>query len=131
MPTRERPLSPHLQLYRWQVQMVASILHRATGIFLSLGVFVIAAGLLALMFSSTAWDCFRSYINVWYGQFFLLVWTWCFSYHLCNGIRHLAQDFGYGFSISSFLRSSWASVLGGVVITVSVWAYVLAHRGVV
>ncbi|EWS77534.1 succinate dehydrogenase, cytochrome b556 subunit [Xylella taiwanensis] len=131
MVTRERPLSPHLQIYRWQVQMVTSILHRATGVFLSLGVLVIAAGLLALMFGSGAWDCFRSCLDLWYGQFFLLLWTWCFSYHLCNGIRHIVQDFGYGFSVSNFVRSSWASVLGSIVITAGVWAYVISSRGVV
>ncbi len=59
MATRERPLSPHLQVYRWQMQMVTSILHRATGVFLSLGVLVIAAGLLALMFGPEPWDYFQ------------------------------------------------------------------------
>ncbi|AAO28230.1 succinate dehydrogenase membrane anchor subunit [Xylella fastidiosa Temecula1] len=131
MATRERPLSPHLQVYRWQMQMVTSILHRATGVFLSLGVLVIAAGLLALMFGPEPWDYFRSCLNLWYGQCFLLVWTWCFGYHLCNGIRHIAQDFGCGFAISSFLRSSWASVLGSIVITAGVWGYVVVGRGTV
>ncbi|HVK51345.1 MAG TPA: succinate dehydrogenase, cytochrome b556 subunit, partial [Pseudoxanthomonas sp.] len=59
MATPQRPLSPHLDVYRWQIQMVTSILHRATGIFLAFGALIIAAGLMALMLGPEAWNCFR------------------------------------------------------------------------
>ncbi|KAF1718900.1 succinate dehydrogenase, cytochrome b556 subunit [Pseudoxanthomonas wuyuanensis] len=130
MATRERPLSPHLQVYRWQIQMATSILHRITGIFLAFGALVIAAGLLTLMMGPEAWTCFSGIAAAWYGQLFLFAWTWAFAYHLCNGIRHIVQDFGHGFSIPAFVRSSWLSVFGSLVITVLVWAYVLAGGGV-
>ncbi|MFC6841561.1 succinate dehydrogenase, cytochrome b556 subunit [Xanthomonas theicola] len=125
MATRERPLSPHLQVYRWQIQMAASILHRATGIVLSVGALVIAAALLVLMLGPASWNCFRDMAGAWYGQLFLFAWSWAFAYHLCNGLRHIVQDFGHGFSIPAFVRSSWLSVIGSLVIVALIWAYVL------
>ncbi|MCD7097263.1 succinate dehydrogenase, cytochrome b556 subunit [Stenotrophomonas sp. MMGLT7] len=129
MATRERPLSPHLQVYRWQIQMATSILHRGTGIVLSLGALVIAAGLLALMLGPDHWNCFAALAGAWYGQVFLFGWSWCFAYHLCNGIRHIVQDFGHGFSIPAFVRSGWLSVIGSLAITAAIWIYVLAGGG--
>ncbi|KAB7769236.1 MULTISPECIES: succinate dehydrogenase, cytochrome b556 subunit [Xanthomonas] len=125
MATRERPLSPHLQVYRWQIQMVTSILHRATGIVLSVGALIIAAALLVLMLGPASWNCFRGMAGAWYGQVFLFAWSWAFAYHLCNGLRHIVQDFGHGYSIPAFVRSSWMSVVGSLVIVALIWAYVL------
>jgi succinate dehydrogenase / fumarate reductase cytochrome b subunit len=121
MSTRQRPLSPHLQVYRWGVQMTSSILHRATGIVLAGGALVIAAGLLCLMVGPEAWACFSGHAGAWYGQAFLFAWSWAFAYHLCNGIRHIVQDFGYGFSIPAFVRSSWLSIFGSLVLTALIW----------
>lgn len=129
MATPQRPLSPHLQVYRWQIQMVTSILHRATGIFLSVGSLIIAAGLLSLATGPDAWNCFSGMAGAWYGRLFLLGWTWSFAYHLLNGIRHMVQDAGYGFSIPAFIRSSWASVIGSLLLTVLVCAVVYVRGG--
>ena len=125
MATHQRPLSPHLQVYRWQIQMATSILHRGTGIFLALGALVSAAGLMALMLGPESWNCFTDIAGAWYGKAFLVAWTWAFAYHLCNGIRHVVQDFAIGYSIPAFIRSSWLSVLGSLVITALVWACAL------
>ncbi|CTP84462.1 succinate dehydrogenase, cytochrome b556 subunit [Xanthomonas translucens pv. arrhenatheri] len=129
MATRERPLSPHLQVYRWQIQMVTSILHRATGIILSVGALILAAALLVLMLGPASWNCFRGMDGAWYGQLFLFAWSWAFAYHLCNGLRHIVQDFGHGFSIPAFVRNSWLSVIGSLVIVALIWAYVLTGAG--
>lgn len=125
MSSRERPLSPHLQVYRWQVQMVTSILHRATGIILAGGALVLAGGLLALMLGPDAWACFTGHAGAWYGQVFLFGWTWAFAYHLCNGIRHIVQDFAHGYSIPAFVRNSWLTILGSLVVTAIVWVCAL------
>ena len=124
MATRQRPLSPHLQVYRWQIQMVTSILHRATGVVLAFGALLIAAALLALMLGPEAWQCVTGLAGSWFGLAFLFAWSWAFAYHLCNGIRHIVQDFGHGYSIPAFIRSSWLSVIASLVITALVWAYV-------
>ena len=129
MATRQRPLSPHLQVYRWQIQMVTSILHRATGVVLAFGALLIAAALLALMLGPEAWQCVTGLAGSWFGLAFLFAWSWAFAYHLCNGIRHIVQDFGHGYSIPAFIRSSWLSVIASLVLTALVWAYVLLGGG--
>lgn len=129
MATRERPLSPHLQVYRWQIQMVTSILHRATGVLLAFGALLIAAALLALMLGPQAWACVTELAAAWYGKAFLFGWSWAFAYHLCNGIRHVVQDFAIGFSIPAFVRSSWLSVIGSLVITALIWGWLLFQGG--
>ncbi|MBB3228391.1 succinate dehydrogenase / fumarate reductase cytochrome b subunit [Luteibacter sp. Sphag1AF] len=120
-----RPLSPHLQVYKWQVQMVTSILHRATGIALAAGSLLILWGLIALASGQDAFDSFRACAGSVIGLIVLIGWTWAFFFHLCNGIRHLVQDGGAGYAIHQFVRSSWMSIGLSLVLTVLVWAYVL------
>ena len=120
-----RPLSPHLQVYKWQVQMVTSILHRATGIVLAVGSLLLVWGLAALAAGPEAFATFTDCAGSPLGTIVLVGWTLAFFYHLPNGIRHLVQDTGTGYAIPSFVRSSWASIIVSIVLTVAVWAYVL------
>lgn len=128
MATRQRPLSPHLQVYRWQIQMATSIVHRTTGIILTVGSLLIAAALLAMATGPEAWDCVRGLAGSWLGLAVLFGWTWSFAFHLLNGIRHLVQDAGFGFSIPAFIRNGWLSVIGSLLLTGAVWG-VVATRG--
>ena len=130
MAEAQRPLSPNIQIYRWQVQMVSSILHRATGIALAVGTLVVIYGLIALAAGEDAFNEFRELVGSPIGLLLMLGWSWSLFYHLCNGIRHLIQDSGAGFRIPQFVRSSWISAIGSVVLTVVVWVYVLAVGGV-
>ncbi len=129
MATRERPLSPHLQVYKWQVQMVTSILHRATGMALAIGMLAMVWGLLALAGGPDRWDAFAACVGSPLGKLVLFGFSWSLAYHLINGIRHLVQDAGYGYSIPDFVRSSWISIIGSVVLVVVVWAIVLVRWG--
>jgi len=129
MADTRRPLSPHLQIYKWQVQMVSSILHRATGIALAVGTLVVVAGLLHLAAGQESFDHFKNVIGNPVGEILLVGWTWALFYHLCNGIRHLVQDTGAGYGIPQFVRSSWLSVVLSLVLTAAVWAYVLTAGG--
>lgn len=129
MADTSRPLSPHLQIYKWQVQMLTSILHRATGIVLAIGSLIVLWGLLALAGGSGAFAQFASCVGSPLGLVVMFGWTWAFSYHLCNGIRHLVQDAGAGYAIAQFVRSSWLSIVGSLVITLLVWAFVLTSGG--
>lgn len=129
MADTQRPLSPHLQIYRWQIQMMTSILHRATGIALAVGTLLVVWGILALASGEAAFEQFRTCIGSPLGLVLLLGWSWALSYHLCNGIRHLLQDTGAGYAIPQFVRSSWLSVVGSIVLTVIIWACVLVHGG--
>ena len=129
MADTRRPLSPHLQVYRWQVQMVSSILHRATGIALSAGTVLLVYGLVALASGESGFTQFKNLAGSLPGRLALFGWTWALLYHLCNGIRHLVQDTGAGYAIPQFVRSSWLSVGLSLLLTALVWAYVLAAGG--
>ena len=129
MADTQRPLSPHLQIYSRQVQMMTSITHRATGIALAVGGLLVVCGLLQLAAGEASFNHFRHLIGSPLGMILLLGWSWSLFFHLCNGIRHLIQDAGLGYEISQFVRSSWLSVAGSIVLTVLVWAYVLLAGG--
>lgn len=129
MADTRRPLSPHLQVYRWQVQMVSSILHRATGIALAVGSLLVVCGLLELAAGEDSFNRFKGLIGSPLGMLLLVGWSWALFYHLCNGIRHLVQDAGAGYAIAQFVRSSWLSLAGSAVLTVMAWAFVLTAGG--
>lgn len=124
MADSTRPLSPHLQIYKWQVQMVTSILHRATGVALALGTLEVIWGLLALASGEAAYNQFKICVGSPLGLILLVGWSWALFYHLCNGIRHLLQDAGLGYEKAQFVRSSWISIILSIVLTVAVWGYV-------
>jgi len=124
-----RPLSPHLQVYRWQIQMTTSILHRATGVILAVGSLLIAAALVSLAIGPDAWACTSALAGSWPGLLVLFGWTWALSFHFLNGIRHLLQDAGLGYGIAQFVRNGWLSVIGSFVLTALVWGVLIA-RGV-
>ena len=126
---RERPLSPHMQVYRWQVQMVTSILHRATGIVLAVGLIGLVWGLLALAAGPERWAAFTACAGSPFGKIVLFGFSWALAFHLINGIRHLVQDAGQGYAIPEFVRSSWLSIIGSFVLVALVWGIVLAHGG--
>ncbi|WP_374608920.1 succinate dehydrogenase, cytochrome b556 subunit [Thermomonas sp.] len=126
---RTRPLSPHLDVYKWQVQMVTSILHRATGIALVAGMLGLVWGLVALAGGEKSWAAFATCAGSLLGQLVLFGFSWALAYHLINGVRHLVQDAGHGWSIPEFVRSSWISIIGSVVLVVVVWAIVLFRGG--
>ena len=126
---RARPLSPHLQVYKWQVQMVTSILHRATGMAWAVGMLAMVWGLLALAAGPERWDAFAACVGSPLGQVVLFGFAWSLAFHLINGIRHLVQDAGYGYAIPDFVRSSWISVIGSVALVVIVWGIVLVRWG--
>ncbi len=126
---RERPLSPHLQVYRPQVQMMTSIVHRITGLLLVAGALALLCGLLALAAGPDRWDSFRSVAGSIPGLVVLFGFSWALAYHLINGVRHLVQDTGAGFAIPQFIRSSWISVIGSIVLVVVAWGIVLMRWG--
>jgi succinate dehydrogenase / fumarate reductase, cytochrome b subunit len=124
MAYRERPLSPHLQVYRWQVQMVSSILHRATGVVLSLG-----SLLVALASGAKAWGDFTGFARSPLGFLVLFGWTWSLAYHLLNGIRHLLQDMGVAVAVPAFVKSAWISIVGSLVVTAVIWLLAMQQWG--
>ena len=129
MSASARPLSPHISIYRWQIQMVTSILHRATGIALAFGTILLCIALLALASGPEAFERVRAFCASWVGLLLLVGWTWALAFHLLNGIRHLLQDVGMGYSIAQFVRNGWLATIGSLVLTALIWACVLVSGG--
>ncbi|MFZ4762959.1 MAG: succinate dehydrogenase, cytochrome b556 subunit [Alphaproteobacteria bacterium] len=113
----QRPLSPHLEVYRPQITSVLSITHRLTGVALIVGIFVFALWVAALGFSQPCFEKMQGFFGSLFGQFFLLGWTWSLFYHLFNGIRHLVWDTGHGYDLKNVYRSGWFTVIGSVLAT--------------
>lgn len=126
MPDVQRPLSPHLQVYRWQVSNTLSILHRLTGVALAAGAVVLVAWLLAIASGPAAFLRFAAVLRSIPGQLVLLGVTFAFCYHLANGVRHLAWDAGYGFDKHTARRSGAAVVAIAAVLTIAIWVAAFA-----
>jgi succinate dehydrogenase / fumarate reductase cytochrome b subunit len=121
-PLKKRPLSPHLQVYKPQLTTVLSITHRITGIALSAGLLLFVWWLVALMQGLQAFGQLQALLRAPLGLAVLVGWTWALFYHFANGIRHLAWDAGFGFSLPDTYRSGWAVVILSFVLTALTWA---------
>jgi len=127
MANRERPLSPHLQVYAWQITMTMSIIHRATGIALAVGAFGLAWWLLAIALGGDSYAHFSACLASPFGKFVLFGFTASLVYHLFNGIRHLLWDAGRGFDIPAVYRSGYTVWVLTAIVTVAIWFF--AWRG--
>ncbi len=115
------PLSPHLTVYKWQITMVLSILHRATGIFLSIGLLLLSYWLLSVASGSESFDTISNHLNTWYGKVVLIAFTFSIYLHLCNGIRHLFWDVGLGFEIKTSNVTGYITAITSILLTVLSW----------
>jgi succinate dehydrogenase / fumarate reductase, cytochrome b subunit len=115
-PPRERPLSPHLTIYRWQVTMIASITHRVTGLALSVGALALAWWLVAISRGPESYELFMSAAASPLGLLVLFGFVWSLAFHLLNGIRHLFWDFGYGYDKGTATRTGTAVFIASFLI---------------
>jgi succinate dehydrogenase / fumarate reductase cytochrome b subunit len=116
-----RPLSPDLQIYRPELTSVLSISHRVTGIALSVGAPLLVLWLLAAAAGPQAFSAVQGFLHSWLGRFLMFGWTFSFFFHLCNGIRHLVWDAGYGFELRTIYASGWTVIAASTVLTVVAW----------
>jgi len=129
MSQAQRPLSPHLQIYKWQLTSVLSITHRATGLALAVGSLLLVWWLFAAAAGADAFATAQGFWYSWIGRLLLLGWSWSLFFHLCNGIRHLFWDAGWGFELKTTYRSGWTVVAASVVLTLIAWIAGYAVRG--
>lgn len=112
-----RPLSPHMQIYRPQITSVLSILHRITGVGLTLGSVLIVWWLVAAAASPDYFAFVEGIVTSWLGVLLLTGSLWALWFHTLNGIRHLVWDTGRGFDLALVTKTGWAVVAGSVVLT--------------
>ncbi|NKB48328.1 MAG: succinate dehydrogenase, cytochrome b556 subunit [Alphaproteobacteria bacterium] len=121
MATNNRPLSPHLQVYRPQLTSMLSILHRLTGVALAIGTLLLVWWLIAAASGPDAYATAQGFIGSILGRLLLLGWTFALFYHLANGIRHLAWDIGWGFELPTAYTTGWLVVIVSIVLTLVSW----------
>lgn len=110
MSSSDRPLSPHLQVYRPQITSVLSILHRLTGVALTFGTLLLTYWLVAAAYGADEFATAQDLMGSWLGQLILWGFTFAVFYHLANGVRHLAWDFGQGFELEQVRASGIATI---------------------
>lgn len=117
-----RPLSPHLQVYRWPVSMALSILHRVTGVALGVGTLMLTWWLVAATGSDDAFDRAQWFMGSAIGLLLLFGWSVAMIFHFFSGIRHLVWDAGFGFDSPTYNTTGWGVLIATGVCTVLVWA---------
>lgn len=125
MAQPQRPLSPHIQQYKWQITMTLSILHRFTGVVLSVAIAAFALWFIVLSSGPEAFAHLQACLNSILGKFVLFGFSAALFYHLCNGIRHLVWDAGKGFSIKGLYGGGYAVLIVASLLTIGFWACVL------
>lgn len=121
MTHSDRPLSPHVQIYRPQLTSVLSFTHRLTGVALSAGSLLIVAWLVAGAAGTIAYQAVLGFMRSWIGLVLLFGWTFSIFFHLCNGLRHLFWDAVQGFELQTIYASGWAVFATSVILTAGLW----------
>lgn len=131
MSENQRPLSPHLQVYKPQMTSMLSILHRITGAANTIGLLLFSLWLMTLAFDVEAYNSFVSFMARPLGQFLLIGWSFSVFYHLCNGIRHMVWDTGHLLSLKGAYRAAYVVLFVSIGLTIATWGCIyIYHPGV-
>ena len=130
-PAVNRPLSPHLSIYRMQINMVMSIVHRITGVANYFGTAFLAAWLLAAAMGPKQYAQINELLTHPIGMLLVFGYSWSVIHHMVGGIRHFIWDMGRGFSIGNVNTLSWLTIILSLLVTALVWAIGLVSRGVI
>jgi succinate dehydrogenase / fumarate reductase cytochrome b subunit len=129
MASSDRPLSPHLQVYRPQLTSILSITHRATGVALAFGALLLSHWIIAATYGADTFQMAQDLLASWFGRLVLLGLTFSLFFHLGNGIRHLAWDIGWGFELDKVRLSGWTVIAFSLIMTVVTFLAAYAARG--
>lgn len=117
----DRPLSPHLQIYRWTLTMAMSIVHRVTGVALYAGTVLMAWWLVAMATGPVSYAHVQAFFGSFIGRLILFGYTWALIHHLLSGLRHFAWDLGYGYGPAEREWLTRAALIGSVSLTLILW----------
>ena len=115
----KKPLSPHIQIYRWHISSLVSISHRITGIINIIGITFICLWVSLLVFGESNYDIIKSFLDTMIGKFIILGLTWSFSFQILSEIRHLIMDLGYGFELKTTRITGILVIFGSIILTIA------------
>jgi len=115
---KERPLSPHLTVYKPQITSVLSILNRIFGCFMAISTPVLVYWLMTIAAGPEAYTSLQQCFSHWFAKLFLAAWAFAFFYHMSNGIRHLFWDVGKGYELETLNKSGYAVLASALILTV-------------
>ena len=123
-----RPLSPFMigPYYKPQMTSMLSIVHRITGVGLTMGALLLVGWLASLAAGPECYEVIAPHLAAWYGKLVLVGFTWALLYHFCNGMRHLMWDTGKGLDLPTAEKTGFAVILGSIALTIAVWAIALS-----
>jgi succinate dehydrogenase / fumarate reductase cytochrome b subunit len=127
--TRQRPLSPHLSVYKPTITMTMSIVHRITGAALYFGTLLVAWWLIAASISQDYFDYVSWVFGSFLGRLVLFGYTWALIHHMLGGIRHFVWDTGAGLEKHTASKIAWATLAGSVALTLAIWIVGYMARG--
>ena len=118
MQNRNNPLSPHLQIYKWQISSLLSITHRIVGVINILAITIICFLSLSLLLGAESYQIINNFFKSFFGKFVLLGLCWTFSFHILNELRHLIWDLGYGFDLKVAKITGITALIGSFILTI-------------
>ena len=121
-----KPLSPHIQIYSWNISSLISISHRITGVINILALTIICFWIASFLFGSSIYGIIQNILNSFFGKLLVIGITWSFSFQILSEIRHLFWDLGYGFEIKTSKISGVIVIFGSFVITILI--YILGRQ---
>lgn len=118
MQNNNNPLSPHLQIYKWQISSLLSITHRIVGVINILAITLICIWTLSLLVGENSYEITHLFLKSLFGKFIIVFLCWTFSFHILNEIRHLIWDMGYGFDLKITKITGVLAFIGSFILTI-------------
>ncbi|MDC6481852.1 succinate dehydrogenase, cytochrome b556 subunit [Pelagibacteraceae bacterium] len=119
----KNPLSPHLQIYEWQISSLLSITHRTVGVVNIIAITFICLWTILLLFGESNYLVVKNFFQSFFGKFIIICLSWSFSFHALNEIRHLMWDLGYGFDPKTSKITGVITVIGSLVLTILIFLF--------
>ena len=118
MQDKNNPLSPHLQIYKWQISSLLSITHRIVGVVNILAITIICFLSLSLLLGAESYEIIHNFFKSFFGKFMIVSICWTFSFHILNELRHLLWDLGYGFDLKVARITGVIALIGSFILTI-------------
>ena len=118
-----RPLSPHIQIYKWHISSLVSISHRITGIINFFAITLICFWFALMLLGETNYQVIKNFLETFFGKFILLGITWSFTFQMLSEIRHLIMDYGYGFELQTTKITGLLVIFGSIILTILIYLF--------